>query len=177
VLDVRPATELLSLVVIADDIDLASSQQARAALRALITSVRAKTPDARVGLMVSEGAATPTLLNVTGGAAALDRTVTRLVQSGGAAPLLESIIVAADTLGKESTGRGAVLVITRQGWADRSVTPRRIADALLSQCVVTYAAGPTSGPGELRVGVRRDGVKVVAPGWAHRTASQRSGRR
>jgi hypothetical protein len=227
VLDVRPATEPLSLVVIADDIDVASSQQARTALRTIITSVRARSPNSRVGLMVSEGATTPRLLNVTDGAAALDRTVTRFVQSGGAAPLLESIVVATDALAQESTRRRAVLAVTRQVWADTSVTPRRIADALqesgaalwaieiwptsgrlavgreedtvmrevtrlsggrrerifdsisleatakrmvdalLSQYVVTYAARPASGPGELRVGVRRGGVKVFAPGWAH----------
>jgi hypothetical protein len=38
-------------------------------------------------------------------------------------------------------------------------------DLLLSQYVVTWERHHPAGLAELRVGVRRDGVKVMAPGW------------
>jgi hypothetical protein len=42
---------------------------------------------------------------------------------------------------------------------------RRMMDVVTSQYVLSIARLPASGPGELRVGVRREGVKVIAPVW------------
>ncbi|HYN08194.1 MAG TPA: hypothetical protein VES67_12450 [Vicinamibacterales bacterium] len=46
-------------------------------------------------------------------------------------------------------------------------TARGLTDLLLSQYAVTYTLPlPPTGPGDLLIGVRRNGVKVTAPAWA-----------
>jgi hypothetical protein len=75
-------------VVIADGYRNDAAVQVRRALLGVLDVLRATTPDARVGLMLAEGAAAPELLHASKDEAALRTRAGAFVESGTSAPLL-----------------------------------------------------------------------------------------
>lgn len=152
VLNVRPATDSLSLVLVVDQLYVADQSllQVRKALQEVVESVRQQNRTARIGL--SSQTSPPKLVSVTEEAHALDRTVSGFFPSPDAAPLLEGIIDATGVLAKESTNRRVVLAITSHRAIDFSVGAQRISDALRHTRSALWAVElwPTAGGRETR---------------------------
>ena len=129
VVTVAPATEPLSVVVIPSGFRQSSISDARAALRAVIAAVRNVNPESRVGLMVGDGGTPPSMRAVSERADMLDREVSRFFESPNTA-LLDSILVASQTLGADPGRRRVILVLSLGSGGDGGLTPLRIGRAV-----------------------------------------------
>lgn len=156
VFDVRPATAPPSIVIIVDGYRDSVAQQVRRALKSMLDVIRLTTPDARVGLMMAEGSAIPVMRHVNKDAAALDAMAGSFLRSGQSAPLLESISVAASTLGEAPGDRRMILVMTSlAGSPPPTVAPELIGDRvrLSGASMWTLESSPASGRNAKVIGV------------------------
>lgn len=129
VVTAAPAVEPLSLVVIPAGFSRSSISDARAALRAVIAAVRKVNPESRVGLMVGDGGTPPSMRAVAERADMLDREVARFFESPNTA-VLDSILVASQTLGADPGRRRVILVLSLGDGGDGGLTPLRIGRAV-----------------------------------------------
>jgi hypothetical protein len=80
----------------------------RGLMRTATDAIRERFPDARVGLMVRDGATAPAMRHVTQEADALTTDIDRFFSHNNA-PLLDSLVVAADTLAREPNTRRVII--------------------------------------------------------------------
>ena len=123
-----PANEPLALVIVVDGIASDRGIQVRSMLKSLVSTLRTKRPDSRIGFMLSEGSAAPIITDVD--SEVTDRTIARFFESGRAAPLLESIQAATQVLEHEATSRRAILAIAGSVDVGPTVAPQRVSPAL-----------------------------------------------
>lgn len=217
----KPATEPLAVVVVLDGFSSSMASDARGAMRTVIASAQSDFVGARVGLMVRDGAGTPQMHHAGAGGEALERQVSRFFEHTNA-PLLDSILVASETLAHERSGRRAIVVVTLHAGGDLDgLAPSRVARAvresgaslwivevgrglplgssvgqvlehvptssggrrissslaamiasvrqtmaaIAAQYTVAYQPHPSHAGETPRIGVKRDGVRVLAPSW------------
>jgi hypothetical protein len=132
VASVAPAGEPVSIVVVTEGIRRDAISEIRKMMKAVIVGARAIHPDSRVGLMIHDGAVAPKMHTVTTDAQALEAEMGRFFESSPNAPLLDSILVAAQTLSFEKHARRAIVAVTR-GQADAQtdvMSPTRVALAI-----------------------------------------------
>ena len=113
VASVVPAAEPISIVVVTEGIRQDAISAIRKMMKAVVVGARAIHPDSRVGLMIQDGAAMPKMLTVTTDARALEAQIARFFESSQNAPLLDSIVMASQTLSFEKHARRIILVVTR----------------------------------------------------------------
>jgi hypothetical protein len=110
---VAPASEPVSIVVVTEGIRRDLISDIRRMMKAVVTGAAKIHGDSRVGLMVEDGAAAPKMYSATADVAKLDTAIGRFFESSQNAPLLDSILTAAQTLSFEKQPRRAILVVTR----------------------------------------------------------------
>lgn len=113
VASIAPAAEPVSIVVVTEGIRRDAISEIRKMMKAVVVGARAIHPDSRVGLMIEDGAAAPKMHTATADAQALDATIGRFFESSPNAPLLDSIMIAAQTLSFEKHARRVIVVVTR----------------------------------------------------------------
>lgn len=113
VASVAPANEPVSVVVVTEGIRRDLISDIRKMMKAVITGASAINGDSRVGLMVEDGAAAPKMYSVTADVGKLDTAIGRFFESSQNAPLLDSILTAAQTLQFEANTRRVIVVVTR----------------------------------------------------------------
>jgi len=113
VTSVAPAAEPVSIVVVTEGIRRDAISEIRKMMKAVVVGARAIHPDSRVGLMIQDGAAAPKMHIVTTDAAALESEIARFFESSQNAPLLDSIMIASQTLSFEKHARRVIVVVTR----------------------------------------------------------------
>jgi hypothetical protein len=148
-------TEPPSIVVIPNGFSRPLIAEARGLLRAVIASAQADFVGARVGLMVRDGAGAPVMHDAVAGADALEREVARFFEHTHA-PLLDSLLVASETLARESSTRRVIIVVAVGGSSNvDGLVPSRIARAVrqsgASLWVVDAAHGRPVGSGDGQV--------------------------
>ena len=129
---VAPAAEPVSVVVVTEGIRRDAISETRKMMQAVIVGARAIHPESRVGLMIHDGAVAPKMHPVTTDVQALQTEIGRFFESSPNAPLLDSILIAAQTLSFEKHARRAIVVVTR-GQADAQtdvMSPIRVALAV-----------------------------------------------
>jgi hypothetical protein len=132
VASVAPAAEPVSIVVVTEGIRRDAISEIRQMMKAVVVGARAIHPDSRVGLMIQDGAAAPKMHTVTTDAAALNNEIDRFFESSPNAPLLDSILIAAQTLSFEKHARRVIVAVTR-GQEDAQtdvMSPTRVAQAV-----------------------------------------------
>ena len=132
VASVTPAAEPMSIVVVTEGIRQDAISEIRKMMKAVVVGARAIHPDSRVGLMVEDGAAMPKMHPVAMGVAALDAAIARFFESSQNAPLLDSILVASQTLSFEKHTRRVIVAVT-SGQVDSQadvMSPTRVALAV-----------------------------------------------
>jgi hypothetical protein len=117
VTSVAPAAEPVSIVVVTEGIRRDAISEIRKMMKAVVAGAAAINGDSRVGLMVEDGAAMPKMYTVTTDVQKLDTAIGRFFESSPNAPLLDSIVVAAQTLSFEKNARRVIVAVTR-GQAD-----------------------------------------------------------
>jgi hypothetical protein len=117
VTSVAPAAEPVSIVVVTEGIRRDAISEIRKMMKAVVAGAAAINGDSRVGLMVEDGAAMPKMHTVTTDVQKLDTAIGRFFESSPNAPLLDSIVVAAQTLSFEKNARRVIVAVTR-GQAD-----------------------------------------------------------
>lgn len=128
---VAPAAEPVSIVVVTEGIGRDHISEVRRMMKAVVDGARAIHPDSRVGLMVKDGAGVPAMHVVTTDAAALDNEISRFFESTRNAPLLDSIVTAAVTLGFEKHARRAIIAVSWGADAPADVmSPVKVATAV-----------------------------------------------
>jgi hypothetical protein len=130
VISADPAREPLSIIVVTEGFPRSLISDARNSLRAIVTAARAQHPESRVGLMLADGAAAPRMHPVSERAADLDREISRFFESSLNAPLLDSLLIAAQSLSAERGTRRVVIAISVGGEASGVIAPIRVAHAL-----------------------------------------------
>jgi hypothetical protein len=130
VLDVQPLDEPLSIVVVPEGFSSNLISDARNTLRAIVNVARKHHPDTKVGLMLGEGASTPTMYRVSDQASELDREISRYFYSPTSSPIMDSILVATQTLSAERNRARVVLVVSVGGVFQDSLPATRIAKAV-----------------------------------------------
>lgn len=113
VASVAPAAEPVSIVVVTEGIRQDAISETRKMMRAVIAGARAIHHDSRVGLMIHDGAVMPKMHTVTTDVQPLETEIGRFFESSPNAPLLDSILVAAQALSFEKHARRAIVVVTR----------------------------------------------------------------
>ncbi|HUR20525.1 MAG TPA: hypothetical protein VMZ90_06940 [Vicinamibacterales bacterium] len=113
VASVAPAAEPVSIVVVTEGIRQDAISEIRKMMKAVVVGARAIHPDSRVGLMVEDGAASPKMLIVSSDVQKLDAVIGRFFESSKNAPLLDSILTAAQTLSFEQHARRIIIAVTR----------------------------------------------------------------
>jgi hypothetical protein len=110
---VTPAAEPIAVVVVTEGIRRDAISEIRKMMKAVVAGAAAIHGDSRVGLMVEDGAAAPKMHTVTTDVQKLDAEIGRFFESSPNAPLLDSIMIAAQTLAFEKHARRAIVVVTR----------------------------------------------------------------
>ena len=110
---VAPAADPVSIVVVTEGIRRDAISEIRKMMQAVIAGARAIHPESRVGLMIHDGAVAPKMHTVTTDVQALDTEIGRFFESSNNATLLDSIMIAAQTLSFEKHARRAIVVVTR----------------------------------------------------------------
>ena len=151
VLSAMPATQPLALVLVVEGMEAPWTQNIRKAMRAMLESVRKQNPASRIGLMLAPGPAPPMMHNVVAGTAELDKEISRFVGGAQDAPLLESILVACQSLETEKSTRRIVIALAAGANSNHGV----------------------SAPSRVLAGLRQSGVSLWALdlGWGARTVS------
>ena len=122
IVTVAPAKEPVSIVVVTEGIRQDLISDIRKMMKAVVTGAAKIHADSRVGLMVEDGAAAPKMYSATADVAKLDTAIGRFFESSQNAPLLDSILTAAQTVSFEKHQRRVILVVTRgQTNAERDV--------------------------------------------------------
>lgn len=122
IVTVAPAKEPVSIVVVTEGIRQDLISDIRKMMKAVVTGAAKIHADSRVGLMVEDGAAAPKMYSATADMAKLDTAIGRFFESSQNAPLLDSILTAAQTVSFEKHQRRVILVVTRgQTNAERDV--------------------------------------------------------
>ena len=132
VASVAAAADPVSIVVVTEGIRRDLISDIRKMMKAVIVGATAINPESRVGLMVEDGAAAPKMYAVTADVAKLDTAMGRFFESSPNAPLLESILTAAQVLQFEPHARRVIVVVTRgQSDAESDVrSPELVANAV-----------------------------------------------
>lgn len=131
VASVTPAAEPVSIVVVTEGVRWDAILEMRKMMKAVVVGARAIHGDSRVGLMVADFAIVPKMHTVTTDVQKLDAEIGRFAQSSQNAPLLDSIVVAAQTLSFEKHARRAIVVVTRGQGAETDVmSPVKVALAI-----------------------------------------------
>jgi hypothetical protein len=125
---VQPASEPLSIVLIAGSVVENDLQQERIALQSVINRLRQASPDSRVGLIDTDASAVPVLVGLTEAASGLDRRAARL-QRTGEFDLVEGFLDATRALAREPNHRRDVLVISSGGLGSPRADLQRVAQA------------------------------------------------
>ncbi len=99
-----------SVIVMPLGLSLQSLSDSRGLMRAATDAIRDRFPDARVGLMVRDGATAPAMRHVTQEADALKTDINRFFGHNNA-PLLDSLVVAAETLAREPNHRRVIITV------------------------------------------------------------------
>ncbi|GMV20787.1 MAG: hypothetical protein AMXMBFR57_07360 [Acidimicrobiia bacterium] len=97
-----------SVVVIPLGLSVQWLSDSRGLMRAATDAVRQHFPDARVGLMVQDGATAPTMRHVSKEADGLSADIDRFFGHQNA-PLLDSLVVASQTLSREPNSRRVII--------------------------------------------------------------------
>jgi hypothetical protein len=125
---VQPASEPLSIVLIAGSIAENDLQQARVALQSVIKRLRQASPNSRVGFIDTDASTVPVLVGLTEGGSGLDRRAARL-QRTGEFDLVEGFLDATRALAREPNHRRDVLVISSGGLGSPRADLQRVAQA------------------------------------------------
>ena len=124
VVNAVPAAEAPAIVVVVHGFGRNEMLDMRQGLAAFIGTVRTANPTARLSLITD--VATPALTDVTADAAALDKAARRFAMSGSGLRVFEAVEDACAALGKESSGRRLILMLTnttRYDVEERSAAP------------------------------------------------------
>jgi hypothetical protein len=129
---VEPATEPVSIVVVTEGIRQDAISEIRKMMKAVVMGARDIHPESRVGLMVMDGATAPKMHTVTTDAQALDAQISRFFESTRNSPLLDSIMIAAQTLSFEKHPRRIIIAVTRAQAESQSdvMSPQRVSAAI-----------------------------------------------
>ena len=128
---VASAAEPVSIVVVTEGIPREGISDIRKMMKAVVVGAQAIHPDSRVGLMIQDGAAMPKMRTVTTDVQALDAEIGRFFESSRNAPLLDSILTAAQTLQFEKHARRAIVAVTWGYQAESDVrSPTLVANAV-----------------------------------------------
>ncbi len=177
VVSFAPATDPLRLALLTDGLGIDpgfSAQDLRAALMAVVASVREAAPDSQIGLMRFDGAAVQQV-KFTSGRAELDNAIRRLFTNKSTPVLLEAIDDSCKALLKLDGDRRVVLAIVG-GYKDdqSSLASQRVADRLRLSHVALWALEGRSTLGENPRNVNRDAIlrlgTQLSGGW-HDTVS------
>ena len=161
VASVVPAVEPVSIVVVTERIGQGAISQIRKMMKAVVDGARAIHPDSRVGLMVEDGAAAPRMHIVSTDVQKLDVAIGRFFESGTNSPLLDSILVAAQTLSFEKHTRRIILAVTLadEGTQADAMSPVKVARAVRASGASLWA---------LDLGGRDESASLFAPGVGRR---------
>lgn len=119
-----------AIVVIPEGFSRALISDARGVMRAIVDSARADFTGARIGLMVRDGASAPDMRDVTHDGAALEQELSHFFGHANT-PLLDSILVASDTLRREPSARRVIIAVAMHGSPEGDdLVPSRIARAV-----------------------------------------------
>ena len=113
VASVAAAADPISIVVVTEGIRRDAISEIRKMMKAVVAGAAAIHGDSRVGLMIEDGAAAPKMYTVTTDVQKLDTAIGRFFESSPNAPLLDSIMIAAQTLSFEKNTRRAIVAVTR----------------------------------------------------------------
>jgi hypothetical protein len=130
ILDAAPLAEPLSVVVVPEGFSQNIISDARKTLRGVVTALRRHNPDSRVGLMLGEGASTPRMYEVGRQGGDLERQIGRYFESPTSSPIMDSILVATQTLSAERHRTRVILVVSVGGVFQDSLPATRVAKAI-----------------------------------------------
>lgn len=139
VASVAPAAEPIAIVVVTEGMRSEMISEIRKMMKAVVVGAGAVHPDSRVGLMIEDHAAAPRMHTVTTDVQQLDAEMARFLgtERSGADPrfarsaLLDSILIAAQTLSFEKHARRAIVAVTRGNGAETDVmSPTKVALAV-----------------------------------------------
>lgn len=132
VVDAKPATDTLCVALLVDTTQPAEPfiRDIRSALTAFVKQVNAASPEARITLFEFGQAAVP-LIPFTNDLAKLERDIGRLYpKKTPEGVLLEALMDATSSLGKQNSRRRAVVVFTMEPGRERSTEhPQKIQDS------------------------------------------------
>lgn len=166
VLTAALAAEPPAVVFLPNGFSREDAQLVRAALRGAVATLHQQHPHARVSFMLDEGTGLSPFFDLSTDAVKIGQRIGRFDQSGEAAPLIESVSVAARALGAVENRRRIVWVLTPA--PVRSTTnPLTATDALRENGVELWAIG---------VGLRNDPRPSVETGLLQEATRKTGGR-
>jgi len=124
IVSAEPAAAPPSIVVIVHGFGRNETLDARQALTALVSTIRVASPAARISLITD--VASTVLTDITTNAGTLDNAAKRFAMSGSGMRIFEAVEDACGALGRETSGRRLILLLTntlRYDVEERSAAP------------------------------------------------------